>query len=110
MLTKPLSNEGDEALREIINIPNRYIGRSFMDELDECAEREKLHLYEALKRMFIILCLTRVNRSEYGRSQSYHAPCAGVVQIIVRLDELPGGGFPPTRMHGTFCASGMRQR
>jgi DNA helicase-2/ATP-dependent DNA helicase PcrA len=56
--------DSDEALRGIINSPNRYIGRSFMDELEEYAEREKLHLYEALKKMFIPLPYVRKNVRE----------------------------------------------
>jgi DNA helicase-2/ATP-dependent DNA helicase PcrA len=63
-INNPLSSEGDETLREIINVPNRYIGRSFMDELEEYAEREKLHLYEALKKMFIPLPYVRKNVRE----------------------------------------------
>jgi DNA helicase-2/ATP-dependent DNA helicase PcrA len=52
-INDPLSEEGDEALRQIINIPNRYIGRTFMEELAGYAGLKELHLYQALKTMRI---------------------------------------------------------
>ena len=33
-IANPNSDEGDEALRNVINIPNRYIGRKFIADLD----------------------------------------------------------------------------
>ena len=47
------SDEGDEAFRCVINTPNRYIGRSFMSDLEAFADRSDLHLYPALKSMRI---------------------------------------------------------
>ena len=35
LISNPYSEQGDEALRNIINVPNRYIGRKFMAELDD---------------------------------------------------------------------------
>ena len=35
LIASPNSDEGDDALRNIINIPNRYIGRKFMSDLDD---------------------------------------------------------------------------
>jgi DNA helicase-2/ATP-dependent DNA helicase PcrA len=52
-INDPASEEGDEALKQIINIPNRYIGRSFMEELSGYAGLKELHLYQALKKMRI---------------------------------------------------------
>ncbi len=49
----PDSEEGDDALRKIINVPNRYIGRSFMTVLEEQASAKDKHLYQALKTMKI---------------------------------------------------------
>jgi len=49
----PDSEEGDEALKKIINVPNRYIGRSFMTVLEEQAVSKDKHLYQALKTMKI---------------------------------------------------------
>lgn len=47
----PNSDEGDEALRSIINIPNRYIGKTFMTGLDEFAGKRNVRLYQGLKAM-----------------------------------------------------------
>jgi len=52
-INDPISEEGDEALRQIINIPNRYIGRAFMEELAGYAGLKDLHLYQGLKTMRI---------------------------------------------------------
>ena len=60
-INDPLSEEGDEALRAIINIPNRYIGKAFMEEVEEYAEHQKIHFYEALKKMFIKIPYVRKN-------------------------------------------------
>ncbi len=50
-INDPESDEGDEVLRKIINVPNRYIGKTFMTGLDEFAEKRNVYLYEALKTM-----------------------------------------------------------
>jgi len=49
----PVSDEGDEAFRKIINFPNRYIGRGFMTVLEEQSVSKDKHLYQALKMMKI---------------------------------------------------------
>lgn len=51
LLTNPLSEAGDEALRHIINIPNRCLGRSFLKDLENYSLREGVHLYQGLKTM-----------------------------------------------------------
>ncbi|SLM30917.1 UvrD/REP helicase [Desulfamplus magnetovallimortis] len=51
----PDSHEGDEALGRVLNIPNRYIGKTLINELDEYCEKNNVSLYEALKRMPINL-------------------------------------------------------
>jgi DNA helicase-2/ATP-dependent DNA helicase PcrA len=53
LIIDPNSEDGDEALRCVINTPNRYIGRSFMSELEAYAGHGDLHLYPALKSMRI---------------------------------------------------------
>ena len=35
LISNPYSDQVDEALRNIINVPNRYVGRKFMAELDD---------------------------------------------------------------------------
>lgn len=63
-IDNPLSDEGSEALRAIINVPNRYIGKSFLDEAEEYADHQKTHLWEAFKKMFIRLPYVRKNVKE----------------------------------------------
>ena len=64
-IVDPNSEEGDEALKSIINIPNRYIGRKFMAELDEFKPGSSLHLYDKLKFMPIELPYIRKNVREF---------------------------------------------
>jgi DNA helicase-2/ATP-dependent DNA helicase PcrA len=49
LINAPDSEEGDEALRQIINVPNRYLGRKFITDLEIHAAERKTRLYEALK-------------------------------------------------------------
>jgi len=65
LVLDPLSEEGDEALKNIINVPNRYIGRKFMAELDEFQVGSNLYLYEKLKAMPIELPYIRKNVREF---------------------------------------------
>jgi DNA helicase-2/ATP-dependent DNA helicase PcrA len=60
-INDPLSDDGDDALRCIINIPNRYIGRRFINELERYAEQKGIHLYQALKSMRIDVPYVRHN-------------------------------------------------
>jgi DNA helicase II / ATP-dependent DNA helicase PcrA len=63
-IVNPNSEEGDEALKSIINVPNRYIGRKFIAELDDFQSGSSLHLYEKLKSMPIELPYIRKNIRE----------------------------------------------
>lgn len=51
VISDPNSEAGDEALKNVINVPNRYIGKKFMKELEQFANKRDLHLYEGLKTM-----------------------------------------------------------
>jgi DNA helicase-2/ATP-dependent DNA helicase PcrA len=64
LISNPDSAEGDEALRSVINIPNRYIGRKFLQELEEFSGKKNLHLYQGLKSMGIDLPYVRKNAKE----------------------------------------------
>jgi DNA helicase II / ATP-dependent DNA helicase PcrA len=64
-IVNPNTEEGDEALKSIINVPNRYIGRKFMAELDEFQPGSSLHLYDKLKFMPIELPYIRKNVREF---------------------------------------------
>jgi DNA helicase-2/ATP-dependent DNA helicase PcrA len=65
LISNPYSEPGDEALRNIINVPNRYIGRKFMAELDDFQSGSDMHLYEKLKEMPIELPYIRKNIKEF---------------------------------------------
>jgi len=64
-ISDPYSEDGDEALKSIINVPNRYIGRRFMAEMDAYKSGSNLHLYEKLKAMPIELPYIRKNVKEF---------------------------------------------
>jgi DNA helicase-2/ATP-dependent DNA helicase PcrA len=63
----PNSEAGDEALKSIINIPNRYIGRKFTAELEDYASGQGKHLYEALKSMRVDVPYLRKNIKDFTR-------------------------------------------
>jgi hypothetical protein len=53
LIHDPGSVEGDDALKNVINAPNRYMGKKFMTELKDYAQNENHnHLYEALNTDF----------------------------------------------------------
>jgi DNA helicase II / ATP-dependent DNA helicase PcrA len=64
-IVNPNTEEGDEALKSIINVPNRYIGRKFIAELEEFQPGSSLHLYEKLISMPIELPYIRKNVREF---------------------------------------------
>jgi DNA helicase-2/ATP-dependent DNA helicase PcrA len=59
------SEQGDEALKSIINVPNRYIGRKFIAELEDFKGDAGMHLFEKLKAMPIDLPYIRKNVREF---------------------------------------------
>jgi DNA helicase-2/ATP-dependent DNA helicase PcrA len=65
LISNPYSEQGDEALRNIINVPNRYIGRKFMVQLDDFQSGSDMHLYEKLNEMPIELPYIRKNVKEF---------------------------------------------
>lgn len=67
LIDAPDSDEGDDALRSIINIPNRYFGRKFQEELEEYAVKRNMHLYPALKTMPVDAPYLRKNVKELTR-------------------------------------------
>jgi len=64
VISGPDSEVGDEALRNIVNVPNRYIGRKFIKELEDYSEKKEFHLYEGLKSMPIDVPFIRKNVKE----------------------------------------------
>jgi len=65
LIVSPNSDQGDEAFKSIINIPNRYIGRKFISELEDFRPGSGMHLYEKLKAMPIELPYVRKNVREF---------------------------------------------
>ncbi len=61
VISSPDSDEGDEALKSILNIPNRYISRKFIQELTEFSSKQNIHLFEGLKSMPVDLPYIRLN-------------------------------------------------
>jgi DNA helicase-2/ATP-dependent DNA helicase PcrA len=61
LINDPHSDEGDEALEMVINVPNRYVGRKFVSDLGEYCARKEVHLYQGLKSMRIELPYLRKN-------------------------------------------------
>ncbi len=61
VINNPDSDEGDEALVNILNVPNRYIGRKFVNELVQFASKKGIHLYEALRSISIALPYVKKN-------------------------------------------------
>jgi len=51
LINNPESAEGNEALKSVINIPNRYIGKAFVADLEKFAESGGMHLYPALHKI-----------------------------------------------------------
>ena len=65
LISNPNSEDGDDALVNIINIPNRYIGRKFILELKDFSIRRGVHLYEGLRSMGIDLVYIRKNVRDF---------------------------------------------
>jgi DNA helicase-2/ATP-dependent DNA helicase PcrA len=65
VISNPDRDEADDALVHILNVPNRYIGRKFIQELKEFSRQLGAHLYEGLKSMGIELPYIRKNVREF---------------------------------------------
>jgi DNA helicase-2/ATP-dependent DNA helicase PcrA len=65
VISNPNSEEGDEALKSIVNVPNRYISRKFIQELTEFSNKQNVHLFEGLKSMPIDLPYIRKNVRDF---------------------------------------------
>jgi superfamily I DNA/RNA helicase len=65
VISNPNSDDGNDALVNILNVPNRYIGRKFIQELKDFSGKRGVHLYEGLKSMGIDLVYVRKNVREF---------------------------------------------
>ncbi|MGD9973001.1 MAG: 3'-5' exonuclease [Desulfatirhabdiaceae bacterium] len=64
LIQDPDSPEGDDALKGILNIPNRYIGKRFINQLEEYADNQG-NLYQVLKKMPVDVPYLRKNIREF---------------------------------------------
>jgi len=67
VIADPCSGAGDEALLSVLNVPNRYIGKKFMRELQTFSTKRDIRLYEGLKTMTIEIPYVRKNVREFIR-------------------------------------------
>jgi len=65
LINDPDSEEADEALKSILNVPNRYISRKFVQELAEFSSKTNVHLFEGLKSMPVDLPYIRKNVKDF---------------------------------------------
>lgn len=65
LINDPDSEEGDEALKSVINVPNRYISRKFIQELAEFSGKANVHFFEGLKSMPVDLPYIRKNVKDF---------------------------------------------
>ncbi|WP_035218565.1 ATP-dependent helicase [Desulfatibacillum aliphaticivorans] len=65
LIKDPDSEEGDEALRQVLNVPNRYIGRKFMADLEEHSGKKGVRMYEGLTTMRVSPPYLRKNVAEF---------------------------------------------
>jgi len=70
VISNPDSDEGDEALKSILNVPNRYISRKFLQELTEFSSKQNVHLYEGLKLLPVDLPYLRINVKNFIKLMS----------------------------------------
>ena len=70
VISNPDSEEGDEALKSILNVPNRYISRKFIQELTEFSSKQNVHLYEGLKLLPVDLPYLRINVKNFIKLMS----------------------------------------
>jgi len=53
VINNPDSDEGDESLLNILNVPVRYVSNKLKDQLREFSRERGIHLYQGLKSMII---------------------------------------------------------
>jgi DNA helicase II / ATP-dependent DNA helicase PcrA len=63
----PDSDDGDEALLNILNVPVRYVSNKTKDQLREFCRERSIHLYRGLKSMIIEVPFIRKNIKDFVR-------------------------------------------
>jgi DNA helicase-2/ATP-dependent DNA helicase PcrA len=61
LIHNPDSDEADFALKSIVNVPNRYVSRAFLNELETHSIRKGTHFYQALKSIPIKVPFLKYN-------------------------------------------------
>jgi DNA helicase-2/ATP-dependent DNA helicase PcrA len=64
VINAPDSDEGDEALMNILNIPVRYVSNKVKDQLRAYCRERSIHLYQGLKSMIVMIPYVRKNIKE----------------------------------------------
>lgn len=88
VVADPHSVQGEESLLRIINFPNRYLGRRFVDSLKDLAKDNGLSLYEALTEINPGQRYLRDNVDilvaliEHCRQKAEWATAAEVIEIL----------------------------
>jgi len=65
VIHNPDSPAGQESLPRILNVPNRYVGRKFVRELEAHAQEQSLPLYAALKSIPISIPYLRKSLQQF---------------------------------------------
>ena len=65
VIHSPNSEESDGALLNILNIPNRYLGRKFISELENYTANQDMYLYQSLRSLPIDLPYIKKNVKEF---------------------------------------------
>ena len=108
-IDSPDSDEGNDALRKIINVPNRYIGKSFITELEGYAGQKEVHLYKALKTMRVKIPPPRKAPANGGKVDTAARFLLGPAQGLAKpLEEsAPGRRGKGTAKRGFLVAGSL---
>jgi len=66
VIVDPHTDAADEALSNIINVPNRYISRKILADITTFGELRNIHLYDALKQMPVTLRISDIHQELTG--------------------------------------------
>jgi DNA helicase-2/ATP-dependent DNA helicase PcrA len=64
VINAPDSDEGDEALLNILNVPVRYVSNAMKDQLKSHSRQRGIHLYRGLQTMIVMVPYVRKNIKE----------------------------------------------
>lgn len=66
VINDPYSDKGDKALLNILNVPNRYLGNRFKQDLVHYAANNAMHLIDALGKMPCSIAFEQKNAKEFN--------------------------------------------